>query len=77
MTKRQALIVLCSYIPFGPVRINLLTSYFKNAKNVWNAGKKELIATGLKVSEVSARLTIVELKGLVKDLGKGIYQKVS
>lgn len=30
----------------------------------------------LEVKEVSARLTIMEIKGLVKDLGKGVYKKI-
>lgn len=30
----------------------------------------------LKVSDVSARLTVMELKGLVKNLGGGIYKKI-
>jgi DNA processing protein len=32
--------------------------------------------SGVKTSEVSARLTIMEMKGMVKHLGQGIYKKV-
>lgn len=32
--------------------------------------------SGLKVSEVSARLTVMELKGMVKNIGNGVYKKV-
>lgn len=31
--------------------------------------------TGSKTSEISARLTIMEMKGLVKNLGRGMYKK--
>ncbi|KKQ43195.1 MAG: protecting protein DprA protein [Microgenomates group bacterium GW2011_GWC1_37_8] len=32
--------------------------------------------SGLKVEEISARLTVMELKGLVKNIGNGVYKKV-
>jgi len=32
--------------------------------------------SGLKVAEVSGKLTIMELKGLVRNLGSGVYKKV-
>ena len=34
------------------------------------------VISGFDVSDVSARLTIMELKGLVKNLGGGVYKKV-
>lgn len=32
-------------------------------------------ATGLKVSEISGKLTIMELKGMIKHIGNGVYRK--
>ncbi len=32
--------------------------------------------SGLKVSDISARLTVMEIKGMVKNLGGGIYKKI-
>lgn len=32
---------------------------------------------GLKINEISAKLTVMQLKGLIKDLGGGIYKKIS
>jgi DNA processing protein len=32
--------------------------------------------SGSKTSEISARLTIMEMKGMVKNLGKGMYRKI-
>src|SRR4030042_4611311 len=52
MTEREYLVLLYSFIPFSPVRINLLISYFKNSKNVWNASSKELLEVGLRASTV-------------------------
>jgi DNA processing protein len=32
--------------------------------------------TGIKTAEVSARLTIMEIKGMVKNMGEGVYKKL-
>jgi predicted Rossmann fold nucleotide-binding protein DprA/Smf involved in DNA uptake len=32
--------------------------------------------SGCQTSEISARLTIMEMKGMVKNLGKGMYRKI-
>jgi len=32
--------------------------------------------SGSKTSEVSARLTIMEMKGMVRNIGGGIYKKI-
>ena len=32
--------------------------------------------SGLKVSEISGKLTVMELKGIVKNIGNGVYKKV-
>jgi hypothetical protein len=32
--------------------------------------------SGGKTPEISARLTIMEMKGAVKNLGKGVYKKI-
>lgn len=47
MTEKQYLIALCSYIPFGPARINLLVDYFGSAKDVWSVGRSKLESVGL------------------------------
>ncbi|OGM08649.1 DNA protecting protein DprA [Candidatus Woesebacteria bacterium RBG_16_36_11] len=52
MTEREYLALLYSFILFGPVRINLLTSYFKSSKNVWKASGQELLKLGLRPDTV-------------------------
>ena len=52
MTEREYLVLLYSFIPFGPVRINLLTSYFKSSRKVWEATSKELLEVGLRASTI-------------------------
>ena len=32
--------------------------------------------SGLKVSEVSGKLTVMELKGMIKNIGNGVYKKI-
>ena len=32
--------------------------------------------SGAKTADISARLTIMEMKGMVRNLGKGIYKKM-
>ncbi len=52
MTRRQYLVALYAFIPFGPARIQALLSFFENPKNVWNADRKSLIDVGLKKKTV-------------------------
>ena len=47
MTEKEALIALTSFVPFGPVRLNLLISYFGSAKESWGAGHTVLENIGL------------------------------
>ena len=47
MTDSKYLIALSTFVQIGPVRTKLLLSYFKSAKNLWNASIKELLETGL------------------------------
>jgi DNA processing protein len=47
MTEREFLALIYSFIPFGPVRTTLLRKYFRSAKNLWNASKKDLAEVGL------------------------------
>lgn len=47
MTKREYLVVLCAFVPFGPARLELLVKYFGSAKEAWTANEKELVETGL------------------------------
>lgn len=39
---------VCAFEGFGPVRVKLLLSYFKKAKNIWDATESDLIEVGLK-----------------------------
>ncbi|MCH7640878.1 DNA-protecting protein DprA [Patescibacteria group bacterium] len=48
MTEREYLVVLYSYIPFGPARMKLLIEYFGSAKKAWRATEKKLLEIGLK-----------------------------
>ncbi|OGM27233.1 DNA protecting protein DprA [Candidatus Woesebacteria bacterium RIFCSPLOWO2_01_FULL_39_61] len=50
MNEKEYLISLYSYLPFGPVRIKLLISYFGSAKKVWLATQNELTEVGLKLN---------------------------
>ncbi|HLE48466.1 MAG TPA: DNA-processing protein DprA [Patescibacteria group bacterium] len=50
MVDKDYLILLSTFINFGPARIKLLTGYFKGAKNVWSASKKDLSDVGLRKS---------------------------
>lgn len=48
MEEKKYLVALYAFTDFGPARTNLLTSYFKSAKNVWNAQAVELLEVGLR-----------------------------
>ena len=48
MSEEKYLVLLYSYVPFGPARTSLLVSYFGSAKKAWEASEKELSSTGLK-----------------------------
>ena len=48
MPDRDCLIALSTFGLFGPMRTKLLLSYFKSAKKIWAASRKELLETGLK-----------------------------
>lgn len=52
MTNKEYLVALYAFTDFGPARINLLVSYFKSAKNVWNAQVVELLEVGLRKTTV-------------------------
>lgn len=41
------LVALSTFVPFGPVRLKLLLTYFNDAKKVWNANAKVLLTLGL------------------------------
>jgi DNA processing protein len=48
MSEDKYLVLLYSYVPFGPVRTSLLISFFGSSKKAWEASEKELLSTGLK-----------------------------
>jgi DNA processing protein len=48
MVDREYLAALYSFTYFGPARTKLLLSYYKSAKNAWNASATSLIELGLK-----------------------------
>ena len=47
MTEKEYLICLSAFVPFGPARLDLLLSYFGNARKVWNASSSLLLSLGL------------------------------
>ena len=47
MIEREYLTAVYSFSYFGPARTKLLISYFGSALNVWGAGNKDLLQTGL------------------------------
>jgi DNA processing protein len=53
ITEREYLVLLYSFISFGPTRIKLLSDYFGSYERIWRAGKKDLIDTGLKDKTVN------------------------
>ena len=54
MSDREFASALCSYLPFGPVRIKLLLSYFGSARKVWEADANSLTAVGLSAKIVES-----------------------
>ncbi|QLG69306.1 MAG: Rossmann fold nucleotide-binding protein DprA involved in DNA uptake [Candidatus Woesebacteria bacterium] len=48
MTEKNYLIALSAFVPFGPVRLSLLLSYFKTAKKVWSLSLSDLAEVGIK-----------------------------
>jgi len=48
MTSEQYLVLVSSFIPFGPQRLGLLLKYFTTPGRVWEASTCELLNTGLK-----------------------------
>jgi DNA processing protein len=47
MNERESLIAISSFVPFGPVRIKLLLSFFGSAQAVWKAPVSRLSKLGL------------------------------
>jgi len=47
MTEREYLVLLYSFVPFGPARGGLLISFFGSARAAWNARARALISVGL------------------------------
>jgi len=54
VTDKEYLVGLYAYTYFGPKRLNLLLSFFGNAKNTWEASKKELADIGLSEKTISS-----------------------
>jgi len=80
MVEKEALIVLTSYVPFGPARINLLISYFGSANKVWSAKVDELAKLGLGEDRLSGFLNhrkTFNLAGYLKILEKKKIKVVS
>jgi DNA processing protein len=53
MKEREYLVLICSYVPFGPARIGLLLNYFGSPKGVWEASRKKLLELGLKENVIN------------------------
>jgi DNA processing protein len=47
MADKRALIALSTFVPFGPVRIGLLVSYFGSPRKAWEASESSLLEIGL------------------------------
>src|SRR3989338_3343183 len=47
MTDKEYLVLLSTFVPFGPARIKLLLKYFGSAKKVWDASSDKLLKLGL------------------------------
>jgi len=47
MSEEKYLVALSSYVPFGPVRLELLIDYFGSSEIVWNTSRGELKGVGL------------------------------
>lgn len=52
ISESQFLIALSAFPFFGPTRIKLLISYFKSAKNVWNAKAKQLLEINISEKKI-------------------------
>lgn len=52
ISEKEYLTAIYAFNYFGPARINLLLSYFKKAKKIWNAQNSELIKLGIKEEKV-------------------------
>lgn len=48
MNDKDYLVALSAFTSFGPSRLSLLLSYFKEARKVWNLSLSELLEVGLK-----------------------------
>ncbi|MBI4157858.1 DNA-protecting protein DprA [Candidatus Woesebacteria bacterium] len=47
MSQKEYLILLSSFVDFGPLRVGLLLKYFGSAKKIWEASFETLLKTGL------------------------------
>jgi len=52
-SEREYSAAVYAHIPFGPVRMKLLISYFKSAKKIWKSSGEELVKVGLSRKIVS------------------------
>lgn len=59
-------------MPTDKVEINLIEILENEPLHLDDIGR----ISGLQVNDVSAKLTVMELKGLVRNMGSGIYKKV-
>jgi len=46
-SEREYSAAVYAHIPFGPVRMKLLISYFKSARKIWESNEEELVKVGL------------------------------
>ena len=51
MTDKEYLVLLSTFVPFGPARIKLLLKYFGSARKIWQADIKTLFKLGLGVEK--------------------------
>jgi len=73
VTESEYLTAICAFTYFGPVRVNLLYTYFKTAKKIWQSTTDELLETGLsekKVQEFSDFRKNFDIKSYFEKLSK-------
>lgn len=66
MTERDAYLLLSTFIPFGPVHLTHLISFFGSAEKVCQVTKSELVEVGLKESVRDAFLEHVQSFDMVR-----------
>lgn len=73
MSEKEYLVLLSTFVPFGPARVKLLLEYFGSAKRVWKAASDKLFKLGLgreKAEEFLAHREAIDTSRYFKALKK-------